>query len=198
MLKRIKVPPKQAPKPFTRAEMTKIIETFRGDRYYSFYTDYVEFLLLSGVRTGEAIGLRWGHISEDCSTMWIGESLTRGVRRTTKTNKARVIKLSKRLQVLLQERRPQTYEADTLVFPAKKGGSLDSHDFRNRAWISILEKAEIPYRKPYNTRHTMVSHPLESGMSPSTVAQLTGHDVQTLYQSYAGSVQSHPQLPDFS
>jgi integrase len=198
VLKRIKIPPKQAPKPFTRVEMTKIIDTFRGDRYYSFYTDYVEFLLLSGVRTGEAIGLRWGHISDDCSTMWIGESLTRGVRKTTKTNKARVIKLSKRLQILLQERRPEVFEPDTLVFPAKKGGSLDSHDFRNRAWISILEKAEIPYRKPYNTRHTMVSHALESGMSPSTVAQLTGHDVQTLYQSYAGSVQSHPQLPDFS
>ena len=196
--RRIKVSPKQAPKPFTRAEMTKIIETFRGDRYYSFYTDYVEFLMLSGVRTGEAIGLRWGHISEDCSTMWIGESVSQGERKSTKTNKARVIKLSKRLQVLLQGRRPSIFEPDTLVFPAKKGGSIDSHDFRNRAWISILEKAEIPYRKPYNTRHTMVSHALESGMSPSTVAQLTGHDVQTLYQSYAGSVQSHPQLPDFS
>lgn len=198
VLRRIKVPPKQAPKPFTREEMSAIITAFRSDRYYSFYADYVEFLLLSGVRIGEAIGLRWGHVGDDCSTMWIGESLSRGVRKTTKTNRARVIKLSKRLQELLQQRRSEKPETDALVFPAKRGGSIDSHDFRNRAWVSVLQKAGIPYRKPYNTRHTLVSHALESGMSPSAVAQITGHDVQTLYQNYAGSVQSHPQLPDLT
>jgi integrase len=198
VLRRIKVPPKQAPKPFTREEMSAIIETFRADIYYSFYADYVEFLLRSGVRIGEAIGLRWGHIADDCSTMWIGESLSRGVRKTTKTNRARVINLSKRLQELLQQRRPEQPDPDALVFPAKRGGSIDSHDFRNRAWVSVLQKAGIPYRKPYNTRHTLVSHALESGMSPSAVAQITGHDVQTLYQNYAGSVQSHPQLPDLT
>jgi integrase len=196
--RRIKVSPKQSPKPFTREEVGKIIEAFKTDSYYSYYTSYVEFLLLSGVRTGEAIGLKWGHISDDCSTMWIGESVSKGVRKATKTNKARVIKLSKRLQTVLRERKPEPFDPEMLVFPAKQGGCIDAHNFRNRAWVSILEKAEIPYRKPYNTRHTMVSHALESGMSPATVAQLTGHDVQTLYQSYAGSVQSHPQLPDFS
>jgi integrase len=198
VLRRIRVSPKQAPKPFTREEIGKIIEAFRSDCYYNHYANYVEFLLLSGVRIGEAIGLRWGHISDDCSSVWIGESISSGVRKTTKTNKARVIKLSKRLQTLLLERKPEQFDPEMLVFPAKQGGCLDAHNFRNRAWVSILEKAEVPYRKPYNTRHTMVSHALESGMSPATVAQLTGHDVQTLYQSYAGSVQSHPQLPDFS
>ena len=198
VLRRIKVPPKQSPKPFTREEIGKIIEAFRTDCYYSYYANYVEFLMLSGVRIGEAIGLRWGHISDDCCTVWIGESVSRGVRKSTKTNRARVIKLSSRLQVLLQQIRPHQPDPDALVFPAKQGGCLDSHNFRNRAWVSVLEQAGIPYRKPYNTRHTMVSHALESGMSPATVAQLTGHDVQTLYQSYAGSVQSHPQLPDFT
>jgi len=76
--RRIKVSPKQAPKPFTREEISKIIQAFRTDSYYSYYTNYVEFLLLSGVRTGEAIGLKWSHISDDCSTMWIGESVSKG------------------------------------------------------------------------------------------------------------------------
>jgi integrase len=196
--RRIKVSPKQAPKPFTREEIGKIIQAFRTDSYYSYYTNYVKFLLLPGVRTGEAIGLKWSHISDDCSTMWIGESVSKGVRKSTKTNKARVIKLSKQLQIILQARKPDPFDPEMLVFPAKQGGCLDAHNFRNRAWVSIIEKAGVPYRKPYNTRHTMVSHALESGMSLSTVAQLTGHDVQTLYQNYAGSVQSHPQLPDFS
>jgi integrase len=83
VLRRIKVPPKQAPKPFTREEMSAVITAFRSDRYYSFYADYVEFLLLSGVRIGEANSLRWRHVADDCSTMWIGESLSRGVRKIT-------------------------------------------------------------------------------------------------------------------
>ena len=42
--RRIKVPPKQKSKPFTREEITKIIQAFREDKYYSCYADFVEFL----------------------------------------------------------------------------------------------------------------------------------------------------------
>lgn len=42
---RIKVPPKQLPKPFTREEMGSIIQAFRTDKYYHYYADFVEFLL---------------------------------------------------------------------------------------------------------------------------------------------------------
>jgi hypothetical protein len=42
--KRIKVPPKQKPKPFSKEEIKAIVQAFRTDRYYSHYTDYAEFL----------------------------------------------------------------------------------------------------------------------------------------------------------
>ncbi|MEL7039276.1 MAG: phage integrase SAM-like domain-containing protein, partial [Cyanobacteria bacterium J06592_8] len=44
VVKRFKVPPKQKPKPFTIEEIQNIIQTFRSSPYYSYYTDYVEFL----------------------------------------------------------------------------------------------------------------------------------------------------------
>jgi integrase len=59
-----KTPP---PKPFTVDEIKAIIAGFRSDRYYSFYADYVEFMLGTGCRPGEAIALRWKHINDDCS-----------------------------------------------------------------------------------------------------------------------------------
>ena len=71
LVSRIKVPPKQMPKPFTREEIGAIIRGFRTDRYYHHYADYVEFLFGTGCRTGEAIGLRWQHLSEDCATVWM-------------------------------------------------------------------------------------------------------------------------------
>ena len=166
------------------------------DRYYHHYADFVEFLFGTGCRTSEAIGLRWQHVSDDCASVWIGESLTRGERKATKTNRARTITVTPRLQSVLKARRPAQPEPDQLVFTSPKGGSIDDHNFRNRAWVKILMKLEIDYRKPYTTRHTLISHALDLGQSPVMIAQLTGHDVQTLYENYAGSVNSRPRLPD--
>jgi integrase len=192
----VKVPPKQRPKPFTREEIGAILQAFRSDRHACHYADYVEFLLGTGVRTGEAIGLRWGHLSDDCSTVWIGESLTNGYRKMTKTGKARTIALTPKLQALLLARRPIQFDPEALVFTAPRGSPIDARNFRNRVWKPMLTRLEIDYRNPYNPRHTLISHALDLGMAPTTVAQLTGHDVQTLYENYAGNVASRPLLPE--
>jgi integrase len=196
MTKRVKPAPKQPPKPFSLEEIGAIVQAFRTDRYYSHYANYVEFLFGTGCRTGEAIGLQWKHISDDCSTVWIGESLSRGVRKSTKTNRARTIGLTPKLQAMLLARRPADYDPDGLVFPSPKGNAIDDCNFRNRAWKTVLTRLEIDYRKPYTTRHSLVSHALDLGMNPVMVAQLTGHDVRVLYQNYAGNVNSRPRLPE--
>lgn len=139
----------------------------------------------TGCRTGEAIGLRPKHLSDDCSIAWIGEIITRGIRKSTKTNRARTITLTPKLQALLVARRPANSNPDALVFASPNGKPIDDHNFRNRAWKTILTRLGIDYRKPYNTRHTLISHALDLGMNPVMVAQLTGHDVETLYQNYA-------------
>jgi integrase len=192
MAERIKVPPKQMPKPFTREEMSSIIQGFKTDRYYRSYADFVEFLFGTGCRIGEAIGLQWKHISDDCSQIWIGEQLTRGKRKAAKRNRARTINLTPKLQKLLIERRPSNPEPDSLVFTTPRGGAIDDHNFRNRAWKNVLTCLGIDYRKPYNTRHTLISHALDLQMNPVMVAQLTGHDVKTLYENYAGNVSKQP------
>lgn len=197
LIGRVKVPPKQPPKPFTREEIGAIILGFQTDRYYSHYADFVEFLFGTGCRIGEAIGLQWQHVFDDCSGVWIGEAYSRGTRKSTKTNKARTVEMTPKLQVMLKRRRPPEPDKETLVFPGPEGGPINDNNFRRRAWTSVLTKLEIDYRKPYTTRHTLVSHALDLGMNPVMVAQLTGHDVQVLYQNYAGNVNSRPRLPEF-
>jgi len=196
LVTQVKVPPKQPPRPFTRDEIAAIILGFREHRRYNYYADFVEFLFGTGCRTSEAIGLRWQHVSDNCGSVWIGESLTRGVRKSTKTNRARVVTLTAQLQSMLTARRPEKPDPDALVFHGPRGCHLSDIAFRSRAWVKILSDLGIEYRKPYCTRHSLISHALDMGMSPLTVAQLTGHDVQTLYQNYAGSVVSKPRLPD--
>ena len=196
LIKRVKVPPKQMPKPFTSEEIKAIIKGFDQDKYYSHYAGFVEFLFSTGCRTGEAVGLCWKHLNEDCSTVWIGESLSRGIRKATKTNRARTITLTARLRSLLLSMRSENLDLALPVFTSPKGNPIDDHNFRNRAWKSVLSKVGVEYRKPYNTRHTLISHALNQGMNPVEVAQLTGHDVQTLYENYAGNVNSRPRLPE--
>jgi integrase len=69
--RRVKVPPRQMPKPFTAEEIGAIVQAFRSDRIHSCYADFVEFLFSTGCRTGEAIGLRFKHLNSDCSVVWI-------------------------------------------------------------------------------------------------------------------------------
>ncbi len=147
VVRRVKVPPRQRPRPFTTEEINAILSGFSSSRYYRYYADYVTFLFGTGCRTGEAIGLRWAHLADDCGKVWIGESVTRGVRKATKTNQSREFRLSKHLVTLLQRRKPEPHQPDDLVFPARKGGPIDDHNFRNRAWVSILEQVGVPYRK---------------------------------------------------
>jgi integrase len=196
VVQQIKVSPKQMPKPFTKEEITAIIQGFKADKYYSHYADFVEFLFGTGCRTSEAIGLRWKHLSDDCSTLWIGETLSRGVRKCTKTNRARTISLTPKLKAMLLARKPVNMDPEGLVFLYLKGGAIDDNNFRNRAGKTVLIHLKIDYRKPYTTRHTLISHALDLGMNPVMVAQLTGHDVETLYENYAGNVNSRPMLPE--
>jgi len=72
---------------------------------------------------------------------------------------------------------------------------MDEHNFC-RAWRIVLKAQGIAYRNPYNTRHTFISHALEAGLSPVEVASITGHNVKTLFENYAGLIKSHPTMPE--
>lgn len=193
--KLLKVPSKPQPKPFTQAEVAAILKAFKESRYYSYYAEYVEFLVGTGCRPSEAIGLQWKHVAKDFKSVWIGSTLTRGERKGTKTNKDRTLILTPRLSALLCSLKPASAKSDDLVFKTPNGNPIRDQDFCRRAWKTILTELGIPYRKPYYLRATFISHALEAGVSPTTIAAMTGHSVQVLFQHYAAAIKA-PQLPD--
>jgi integrase len=153
----IKNQPNQKVKPFTTAEIKAIIQGFRSNRFYHHYTDLVMFLFGSGCRFGEAAGLRWKHVATDFETLWIGESYSRGYRKSTKTGKSRTIVLSSSISKMLRDRNAALQrnrfnliqpKPDELVFPSPKGIEICDRNFRNRAWKTILAECHIEYRKP--------------------------------------------------
>jgi integrase len=126
------------------------------------------FLSHTACRFGEAAGLRWKHLGTDFSTAWIGKSISRGNEKSTKTGKDRIVQLSPTLKSILLERYEQVNPAQTdLVFPSPKGFAIDDHNFRARAWKKVLSNWNIEYRRPYNLRHSAISHALAAGANPN-------------------------------
>lgn len=189
------------PDPFTVEEKDQIIAAFKADKYYSYLADFVEFRFLTGTRIGEAVGLRWKNVSPDCSIVYIRERITDGVRKvSTKTGKNRDFRVGARVQELLQQRRDQQGKKatpDALVFTGPNGSPIDKRNFRNRAWVKVLEGLEIPYRSPNQTRHTFISHMLDRGVKPALVAEWTGHDLKTLFAKYARSIHKDETIPEY-
>jgi integrase len=193
---RVKVHSQQPKQPFTTGEITAILSAFYHHPHYSHYADFALFLVGTACRFGEAAGLRWEHLSADFVTAWIGESISRGNRKDTKTGKARTVVLSVSVRSMLTER-AKICERQGLVFTSPKGLPMNDHRFRARAWKQILEECRIEYRSPYNLRHTTISHTLATGVSPIALAEQTGHDKKVLLSTYAHAIDTRSLFPDF-
>lgn len=188
-------------KPFTSREIKVIIQGFEELAIH--YAPFVKFLLATGVRTSEAIGLRWCHVDFDQGFVTIQESLSRDwagngyqrVRKETKTGSSRHLGMTDELRLLLWSIKPPQSGQDSLVFTTVKGKPIDDGNFRERYWVKVLTKVGIDYRRPYTTRHTTASHAIDQGTPITGVAYLLGHkDTRMVMQTY-GHLVNRPDLP---
>lgn len=205
---------KQEIEPFTLEEMSKIINAFRTNQFsskyspvkHSHYADYVYFLFATGCRPSETIGLQWRHIDFEKETIKINSVLARDdqgrtsgkhrVRKETKTGSIKILSCKNDLKAMLLDRKPENCNPDALVFPSPDGLAIDDKNFRNRQWKVVLDGLEIDYRKPYTTRHTLISHAIEQGMPLTQVAYLAGHKDTRMVMTTYGHMINRPDLPD--
>ena len=189
-------PQKKRPKvdPFSEAERDRIIGEFERDSIHRHYAGFVKFLFLTGCRTSEAVGLRWGDVEigfiKFCSPVVEGIRLN-----STKTGEVRRFPVNFQLKNLLESIRPVEAEGDRPVFTSKSGDLVSPNNFLRRHWKPVLENLRIPYRSQYNTRHTFATSCLAKGESPARVAQWIGDSVPTLMRYYAGSISG--EIPNF-
>ncbi len=184
--------------PFTKEERDTIIQAFSTSRYYSYYTDFVRFLFFTGCRPSEAIALQWKHITD--KIIHFEQAVVSGEKGLTlkqglKTQEKRSFPINGQLRDLLNFIKPEYASGDDLVFPGPKGGWIDIHNFRNRAWKSVLDGLNIKYRKPYQARHTFVTLCLDSGIDAKDVARWVGNSPEVIYKHYAGNRQDL-QVPE--
>ena len=127
----------------------------------------IRFLMLTGWRTGEALGLRWEHVNFETGEIELP---------STKTGPAvrRVAVLA--LRVIADM--PRIDGDDRRVFPVRP------HTLRRHFKIAC-KAAEIADCTPHDLRRTFATNAAEAGMSPFLLRDLLGHKTLAMTDRYA-------------
>ncbi|WP_375510175.1 tyrosine-type recombinase/integrase [uncultured Nostoc sp.] len=191
--------------PFTSEERTAILEAFRQRKPH--YLSFVQFLFLTGCRTGEAIALQWKHINSACTQITFCESYDGELklRKITKTGVSRRFPCNQQLSSLLLSIRPTNPSSDSLVFTSPTGLPVHNSEFTNKVWkgrkdgqkfyrgivTTLVDEGKVQrYRCLYNTRHTFISECIEAGVPIPQIARWVGNSPEIIMRHYAGCVSS--------
>lgn len=147
-----------------------------------------EVLLGTGVRIGEALGLRWRDVDLKAGTMTINQQLTKaGEFAPPKTKRARrTLNLSRHLvDVLKAHRAARPGVRDALVFTTADGTPMSQDNLRRREWAEVILDAGVPPRTIHEARHTHASLLLAAGVHVKVVSERLGHaDVAVTLGTY--------------
>lgn len=170
--------------PFDAAERKAILDAATPE-----VARLVRFLLGSGLRTSEAIGLKWGCVDFVHGTVRVEEVFVAGeVKESAKTEAGnRDVEVDPDALAALREQKPASMMASDHVWLHPGTGKPFTGDkqIREGLWRPLLKKAGVRYRIPYQTRHTFASRHLSDGANPWWVAAQLGHaDLEMVTKTY--------------
>ena len=187
--------------PFTPAERDAIVKAFEDHPRHQRYAGFVKFLFLTGCRTSEAVGVRWGDINAECTQIVFSSVISKKQRKGTKNNRVRKFPCNQTLQALLLSIRPSSPDLDELVFKNPQGNPINPSTFIHNAWGGDRAKGKVGivtklveeglverYRPQYNTRHTFITTCLEQAISLPQIARWVGNSPGTLLAYYGGVI----------
>jgi integrase len=173
--------------PLDQAQASHFLDTAAGTRHYTLFS----LLLSTGLRPGEALGLRWDDF--DAGTAYL--SVQRGLAFTGKTWRLdepktargrRRVKLPPSLAAELRAHRLEQHAARLayageyhdhgLMFAAENGAPLDERNIVHRHFKPLLKRAALPSTlRLYDLRHTHATLLLLAGENPKVVSERLGH-----------------------
>lgn len=160
----------------------------------------IHFLMITGCRRGEIVGLKWDRVNWADSSIRIDTTLLytpdRGVyESTTKTGAERTIKLPKETMELLRQYRlwqletrlanGDRWKETPYVFTGESGGSMAPDTLSG--YLSRFEKKySLPHNHAHKFRHSMASVLYFSGADPVSISKRLGHaQVSTTQNIYS-------------
>lgn len=170
--------------PFNEEERAKLIKACRPDE-----RPMVEFWFQTGLRPSELHALRWSRIDLEGRRIMIDQvQVEKKKQNRTKTAAGmRWVSLSDEAVAALEAQKPVTLLAGQEVWHNPRQGKawVTADQMRKTLWVPLCARAEIPYRNPYQVRHTFASSRLTKGENPWFLAEQMGHvDVSMVFTTY--------------
>ncbi len=175
---------RRPPRAWNPAQTARFLAHVEDDRLGALW----RFLVVTGVRRGEALGVRWSDVDLDAGTVTITSSRvqTKGgvVEGPTKTSAgARTISLDEDTRAVLRAwRTEQTAEFmrlgirpdHGLCFTAESGRGLWPNRVTAR-FGDLCDELGLPRIGVHGLRHSAATYMIGAGVSPKLVAQRLGH-----------------------
>lgn len=158
--------------PFSMSEIALILENSDGQNRNFFALGF-----LSGMRSGEMIGLKWSDIDFFKFEINIVRTRRMGVENKPKTKSSkRTIDILDSLKPYLQSQYELTGHKNSYVFLNQEDEPFhDIRRIRDSAWKKTIKSCGIEYRTIYQTRHSFASMMLSNSEDILWVAHTLGH-----------------------
>jgi integrase len=172
---------------WTSDDLKEFLVSVSGHRLYAAFV----VLATTGMRRGEALGLRWTDLDLDAGELSIANTITTAgtgplVIGPPKTARSRrqVFLDDATLAVLREHRKRQREErlavgpawdaSQALVFCDELGAPIRP-DWFSREFRRLLRRAGLPEIRLHDIRHTYATLALKAGMHPKVVSERLGH-----------------------
>jgi integrase len=176
----------------TKPELTLIMIALKSKSHHRKvdWSLFAEFMLQTGMRTGEVRALKWTDLEENRVLVHSNYTLTHGHKNSTKTNKKRWVPLNKAAQEIVE----QLDKVSEYLFPWNRY-TFQSY-FRDKV-DQLHEAGLIKARyRPYDLRHVAISRWLEAGIPVTQAASWAGNTSEVIWSHYANTTVEHvmPEL----
>jgi integrase len=170
---------------WTLQEAWAFLAEAQRSRWYALF-----FLaLMSGMRRGELLGLRWADIDWQEGAIWVRQNLTKaGSKRVVQSPKthrsSRPVDVSDDVLSVLREHREKqgkdrlkmgdAWPNEDWVFATRWGTPIEPSNLR-REFRAIIERAKVKEIRFHDIRDTHVSLLALAGVDPKVVSERVGH-----------------------
>jgi len=160
-------------KALTREELRLFLTALPNDDWRLFF----EFLVHTGLRISEAVGLRWEHLDlGKRPRVLVREQFYEGKRTRLKSRSGkRDVPLSPRMAERFRAKRAAPYREAAPVFSTLAGTELSRPNVASRILKPAAKTAEVPWASFHSFRHTCASLLFEEGRNVKQVAEWLGH-----------------------